>query len=99
MGRPQRNLLETCQDAFDDRLDLHPQMGAGPHEHSTSLLQNDDLVREEVLPRRRGRIALIESCQGLSGSTHRSGSVAVPVNNLVEWRPWSSLEDEGSKLA
>src|SRR5215213_8613731 len=99
MSRSQRNIFKTRRDALDDRLHLHPQMRAGPHEHSTGLLQNGDLVREEVLPRRGGRIALIESCQGLSDSTHRFGSVAAPVNDLVEWRPWSSLEDEGSKVA
>src|SRR5215212_5253321 len=104
MGRPRRDLFEARQDALDDRLYLRPQMGAGPPEHSTSPLQNADLVSEEVPPRRRGRIALIESRQGLSASTHRSstqrsGGVAVPEKNLVEWRPGSSLEDEGSKVA
>src|SRR5688572_27160723 len=99
MGRPQRNLFETRQDALDDRLDLHPQMGAGPPEESTRPLQNGDLVCEEVPLRRRGRIALIESCQGLSHSTQRSAGVAVPENDLLEWRPGSFLEDEGSKVA
>src|SRR3712207_5574011 len=99
MGRPQWDLFKTRQDALDDRLDLHPQMGAGPPEHSTSLLQNGDLVREEVPLRRGGRIALIKSCQGLSDSTQRCGGVALPEKDLVEWGPGSFLEDEGSKVA
>ena len=95
MGRPQWDLLETCQDALDDRLDLQPQMGAGPPEESTGPLQNGDLVREEVLPRRRWRITLIKSCQGLSDSTHRSGGVAVPEKYLVEWGPGSFFLEQG----
>src|SRR5215213_6181 len=99
MSRSQRNIFKTRRDALDDRLDLHPQMGAGPHEHSTGLLQNSDLVREEVPLRRGGRIALIKSCQGPSDSSHRSGGVAVPEKDLLEWRPGSFLEDESSKVA
>ncbi len=74
-------------------------MGAGPPEESTRPLQNGDLVRNEVWPRHGGRIALIKSCQGLSDSTHRFGGVAVPENDLLEWRPGSFLEDESSKVA
>ena len=99
MGRPQWNLLQTCQDALDDRLHIHPQMGAGPPQESAGSLQNGDLVRKEVWPRRRGRIALIESCQGLSDSTHCFGGVALPQKDLVQWRPGSFLEDESSKVA
>src|SRR3712207_2271155 len=99
MGRPQRDLFETRQDALDDKFGLPPEVGAGPPEHSTGPLQNGDLVREEVPPRRRGRITLIKSRQGLSGSTHRSGGVAVPQKDLIEWRPGSFLEDESSKVA
>jgi hypothetical protein len=99
MGRPQRDLFETRQDALDDKFDLQPQMGASPPEHSTGPLQHGDLVREEVPPRRRGRITLIKSCQRLSDSTHRSGGVAVPQKDLVEWPPGSFLKDESSKVA
>ena len=99
MGRPQWDFFETCQDALDDRLYLQPQMGAGPPEESTGPLQNGDLVREEMPLRRGGRIALIKSCQGMSDSTHRSGCLAVPKKDLLEWPPGSLLEDEGSKVA
>src|SRR5215211_4999076 len=99
MGRSQWDLFKTRQDALDDRLHLQPQMGAGPLEHSTCLLQNGDLVREEVPLRRGWRIALIESCQGLGDSTRRSDGVAVPVKDLLEWRPGGFLQDESSKLA
>ena len=98
MGGPQHNLLQTCQDTLDDRLDLQPQMGAGPPEHSSGPLQNGDFVREEVEPRRRGCIALIESCQGPSGSTNRCGGVALPKKDLLECAPGSFIEDECSKL-
>ena len=84
MGRPQWNLFKTCQDALDDGFHFYPQMGAGLPEDPTVPLQIRYLVREEVLPRRRGRITLIESCQGLSHSTHRSGSVAVLKKDLLE---------------
>src|SRR5215210_3129558 len=99
MGRPQRNLFKTCQDALEDRLDLQPQIGAGPPKHSTGTVQNGDLVCEEMPPRRGGRITLIKSCQGLSDSTHRSCGLALPKNDLLEWRPGSFLEDESSKVA
>src|SRR5687767_117175 len=98
MGRPQRDLFETRQDALDDRLYLQPQMGAGPPEESTGPLQNGYLIREEMPLRGGGRIALIESCQGLSHSTHRFGGVALPEKDLVKWRPGSFLQDESSKV-
>jgi hypothetical protein len=95
MGRPQWDLFETSQDALDDRLDLQPQMGAGPPEESTGSLQIGGMVREEVPPRRRWRITLIESCQGPSDSTHRSGGVAVPKKDLVQWRPGCFFLEQG----
>ena len=74
-------------------------MGAAPPEHASGPLQIGGMVREEVLPRRRWRIALIESCQGPSDSTHRCGGVAFPKKNLVQWRPGCFLQDESSKVA
>ena len=94
MGRHQWDLLETCQDALEDRLDLQPQMGAGPPEHSSRPLQIGSMVREEVPPRRRWRITLIESCQCLSDSTHLCGGVAVPEKDLVQWGPRCFIQDE-----
>src|SRR5688572_19895567 len=98
MGRPQRNLFKTSQDALDYRLDLQPHLGAGPPEESTSPLQNGFLVRKEVRPRRRWCIALIESRKGLSHSTHRFGGVALPKKDLLECHPGSFLQDESSKV-
>src|SRR3712207_6416774 len=98
MGGPQWDLFKASQDALDDRLDLQPQMGTGPPEHATGLLQNGDLVREEVPLRRGGRITLIESCQGLSDSTQRSCGVTFPEKDLLKGPPGSFLQDEGSKL-
>ena len=99
MGRPQWDFLETSQDALEDGLDLQPQMGATPPEHSTGPIQIGGMVREEVPPCRRWCIALIKSCQCPSDSTHRSGGVAVPKKDLLERGPGCFLQDESSKVA
>src|SRR5215212_1030594 len=99
MGGPQRNLFKTCKDALDDRLDLHPQMGAGPPEQSTGPLQIGDLICEEVLPRRGGYIVLIVSSQILSDCTPRPGSVAAPKNVRLELGPRSFFLEQGPEAS